>query len=80
MSRQFFNTLVGMWSRSHDFDDGLKINFNFNKLFMFTTAIYTCISLFRYKYAENNLKITKRIGILLKGGKRQKLKIKYISI
>ena len=27
MSRQFFNTLVGMGSRSHDFDDELKINF-----------------------------------------------------
>ena len=27
MSRQFFNTLVGMGSRSHDFDDELKISF-----------------------------------------------------
>ena len=27
MSRQFFNTLVGMGSRSHDFDDKLKISF-----------------------------------------------------
>ena len=27
MSRQFFNTLVGMGSRSHDFDDELKIIF-----------------------------------------------------
>ena len=26
MSRQFFNTLVGMGSRSHDFDDELKIS------------------------------------------------------
>ena len=28
MSRQFFNTLVGMGSRSHDFDDELKISFS----------------------------------------------------
>ena len=27
MSRQFFNKLVGMGSRSHDFDDELKIGF-----------------------------------------------------
>ena len=27
MSRQFFNTLVGMGSRSHDFDDEFKISF-----------------------------------------------------
>ena len=27
MSRQFFNTLVGMGSRSHHFDDELKISF-----------------------------------------------------
>ena len=27
MSRKFFNTLVGMGSRSHDFDDELKISF-----------------------------------------------------
>ena len=27
MSRLFFNTLVGMGSRSHDFDDGVKISF-----------------------------------------------------
>ena len=27
MSRQFVNTLVGMGSRSHDFDDELKIGF-----------------------------------------------------
>ena len=27
MSRQFFNTFVGMVSRSHDFDDDLKISF-----------------------------------------------------
>ena len=27
MSRQFYNTLVGMESRSHDFDDELKISF-----------------------------------------------------
>ena len=27
MSRQFFKTLVGMGSRSHDFDDELKISF-----------------------------------------------------
>ena len=27
MSRQFFNTLVGMGYRSHDFDDELKISF-----------------------------------------------------
>ena len=27
MSRQFFNTLVGMGSGSHDFDDELKISF-----------------------------------------------------
>ena len=27
MSRQFFNTLVGMGSRSHDFDDELQISF-----------------------------------------------------
>ena len=27
MSRQFTNTLVGMGSRSHDFDDELKISF-----------------------------------------------------
>ena len=27
MSRQFFNTLVGMGSRSHDFDDELKLSF-----------------------------------------------------
>ena len=27
MPRQFFNTLVGMGSRSHDFDDELKISF-----------------------------------------------------
>ena len=26
-SRQFFNTVVGMGSRSHDFDDELKISF-----------------------------------------------------
>ena len=30
MSRQFFNTLVGMGSRSHDFDDELKISFLFS--------------------------------------------------
>ena len=28
MSRQFFNTFVGMGSRSHDFDDELKISFS----------------------------------------------------
>ena len=27
MSRQFLNTLVGMGSKSHDFDDELKISF-----------------------------------------------------
>ena len=27
ISRKFFSTLVGMGSRSHDFDDELKINF-----------------------------------------------------
>ena len=27
MSRQFFNTLVGVGSRAHDFDDELKISF-----------------------------------------------------
>ena len=27
MSRQYFNMLVGMGSRSHDFDDELKISF-----------------------------------------------------
>ena len=27
MSSHFFNTLVGMGSRSHDFDDELKISF-----------------------------------------------------
>ena len=27
ISRQFFSTLVGMGSRSHDFDDELKISF-----------------------------------------------------
>ena len=27
ISRQFFSTLVGMGSRSHDFDDKLKISF-----------------------------------------------------
>ena len=27
MSRQFFNTLVAMGSRSHDFDEELKITF-----------------------------------------------------
>ena len=27
MSRQFFNTLVGMGSRLHNFDDELKISF-----------------------------------------------------
>ena len=27
MSRQFFNTLVGLGPRSHDFDDELKISF-----------------------------------------------------
>ena len=27
ITRQFFNTLVGMGSRSHDFDDELKISF-----------------------------------------------------
>ena len=27
MSRQFFNMLVGMGSKSHDFDDELKISF-----------------------------------------------------
>ena len=27
MSRQFFNTLVGMGSRTHDFDDEFKISF-----------------------------------------------------
>ena len=27
MSRQFFNTLVGMGSRSHDVDDEFKISF-----------------------------------------------------
>ena len=34
ISRQFFNTLVGMGSRSHDFDDELTKVFNF-KLFNF---------------------------------------------
>ena len=32
ISRQFFSTLVRMGSRSHDFDDGLKISF-FNFIF-----------------------------------------------
>ena len=27
ISRQYFSTFVGMWSRSHDFDDELKISF-----------------------------------------------------
>ena len=33
ISRQFFRTLVGMGSRSHDFDDELKISFLFSSSF-----------------------------------------------
>ena len=54
MSRQFFSTLVGMGSRSHDFDDELKISFSisysvvrsktlfFNKIYVFYTDEIFC--------------------------------------
>ena len=47
MSRQFFNTLVGMGSRSHAFDDELKIRFLISSSDARSkTFIYDLISVF----------------------------------
>ena len=57
MSRQFFNTLVGKGSRSHDFDDELKISFSISssdarsktvildRIYVFCTCGIFCIYL-----------------------------------
>ena len=40
ISREFFNTLVGMRSRSHDFDDELKISFLISSLTHFQKRFF----------------------------------------
>ena len=47
VSGQFFSTLVGEWSRSHDFDDELKISFLiFSSVTRSKTFILDLISVF----------------------------------
>ena len=64
-SRQFFSTLVEMESRSHDFDDELKISFLISSsVARSETFILDLISVF-FAHMENSVLYLKMYALLL---------------